>query len=131
MQIEGSTCSPSAPMYPTCKYQVPKWPDNAYGDKHQVEQVKEIKCTKHWHDIVWKPGPSRQVPDKPASQMPGNFSDTSVLLAPNSISIEFDSKTDVKQLFHEGGAGLAAFLMSKAIPYKADSAKAKPLCEWT
>ena len=122
---------PPAPVHPTCTHQVPKWPDNAYGDKHPVEQVKEIEHTKHWHDIVWEPGPSRQIPDEPASWMPGNFPNTSALPAQILASTESDSEADVEWLCHEGGAGLATFLMSKAIPHKADSAESKPLCEWT
>ena len=122
---------PPAPVHPTCTYQVPKGPDNAYGDKHPVEQVKEIKHTKCWHDIVWEPGPSRQIPNEPASQMPGNFSNTSAPPAPTPAFAESDSKADIKWLCHEGGAGLATFLMSKAIPHKADSTESKPLCEWT
>ena len=93
--------------------------------------MKEIECTKHWCDIVWEPHPSRQISDKLALQVPGHFSDTSVLPATIPASAESDSKADVKQLCHEGGAGLAAFLMLKAIPHKADSAESKPLCEWT
>ena len=85
-----------APMCPTHTCQVLKWPDNAYSDKHPVEQVKEIKHTKCWHDIVWESGPSRQIPDKLASQMPGNFPDTSVLPAPILTSIESDSEADIK-----------------------------------
>ena len=122
---------PPAPLHSTCTCQVPKWPNNAYGDKHPVEQVKEIKHTKHWHDIIQEPGPSRQIPDEPASQIPGNFPNTSALPAPIPASAEFDSKADIKQLCYEGGAGLATFLMSKAILYKADSAESKPLCKWT
>ena len=118
-------------MYPTCTHQVPKWSDNAYGDKHPVEQVKEIKYTKHWCDIVWETGPSRQIPDEPASQMPGNFPNTSALPATIPTFAESDSKADVEQLCHEGGAGLATFLMSKAILHKADFAESKPLHEWT
>ena len=34
-------------------------------------------------------------------------------------------------LCHEGGADLAAFLMSKAIPIQAVSAETKPICKWT
>ena len=118
-------------MHSIHTHRVPKQPDNAYGDKHPVEQVKEIECTKCWHDIVWKPGSSRQIPDEPTSQMVGNFSDTSVLPTPIPTSAESDSEADVEQLCHEGGAGLAAFLMSKVIPHKADSAESKPLHEWT
>ena len=110
---------------------MPKWPDNAYGDMHPVEQVKEIEHTKCWHDIIWELGPSRQIPDEPASQMPGDFPDTSVLPAPTPTSAESDSEADVKWLCHKGGAGLAAFLMSKAISHKADSTESKPLHEWT
>ena len=120
-----------APMCPTCTCQVPKWPDNTYGDKHLIEQVKEIKCTKCWHDIIQKPGPSRQIPDEPASQMPGNFPNTSAPPAPIPTSAKSDSKANVEQLCCEGGAGLAAFLMSKAILYKGDSAESKLLHEWT
>ena len=43
---------PPAPVHPTHTCRVPKWPDNAYGDKHPVKQVKEIEYTKHGHDIV-------------------------------------------------------------------------------
>ena len=121
----------TAPMHPTCTYRVPKWPDNAYGDKHPVEQVKEIKHTKCWCDIIWEPGPSRQIPDEPASQMPGDFPNTSVPPALTPTSAESDSEADVEQLCHEGGAGLAIFLMSKIISYKADSTESKPLHEWT
>ena len=42
-----------------------------------------------------------------------------------------DSKDDVEWLCHEGGADLAAFLMSKAIPIQAVSAETKPIREWT
>ena len=93
---------------------MPKWPDNAYGNKHPIEQMKKIKYIKCWHDLIWEPGPSRQIPDEPASQMPGNFPDT-----------------NIKQLCHKGEAALAAFFMSKAIPHKADSTESKPLREWT
>ena len=110
---------------------MPKWPDNAYSDKHPVEQVKEIKCTKRWCDIIQEPGPSEQIPNGPASQMPGDFSNTSMPPALISTSAESDSEADIEWLCHEEGAGLAAFLISKAIPHKADSAESKPLCEWT
>ena len=63
--------------------------------------------------------------------MPGNFSDTSMPPAPIPASAESDSKADIEQICQEGGAGLAAFLMSKAIPHKADSVESKPLYEWT
>ena len=63
--------------------------------------------------------------------MPGNFPNTSLLPAPIPTSGESDSEADVKQLCHEGEARLATFLMSKAIPYKADSTESKPFCEWT
>ena len=122
---------PPAPICATCTCQVPKGPDNAYGDKHPVEQVKEIEYTKCWHDIVWEPDLSRQIPDEPASQMPGNFSNTSAPSAPTPAFAESDSEADIKWLCHEGGAGLATFLMSKTISYKADSTESKPLCEWT
>ena len=122
---------PPAPMHPTHTCWVPKWPDNAYGDKHPIEQVKEIERTKRWHDIIQEPGPSRQTPDEPTSQMPGDFPNTSAPPAPIPASAESDSEADVKQLCYEGGAGLAAFLMSKAISHKADSAESKPLHEWT
>ena len=62
--------------------------------------------------------------------MPGDFPNTSVLPAPISTSTKSDSEADIEQLCHEGGVGLAAFLISKAIPHKADSAKSKPLCKW-
>ena len=88
---------------------MPKQPDNAYGDKHSVEQVKEIERTKCWHDIVQKPGPSRQIPNKLASQMLGDFPNTSALPAPISTSTKSDSEADIEWLCHEGGAGLAAF----------------------
>ena len=42
-----------------------------------------------------------------------------------------DSENDIEQLCHEGGADLAAFLMSKAILIQAVSAETKPICEWT
>ena len=122
---------PSALMCPTCTHQVPKWPDNAYGDKHPVEQVKEIEHTKHWCNIVQKPGPSRQIPNEPASQMPGKFPNTSTLPGPIPFSAESDSEADIKWLCCEGEAGLATFLMSKTIPHKVDSAESKPLHEWT
>ena len=63
--------------------------------------------------------------------MPGNFPDTSAPPAPTPAFTESDSEADVEWLCYEGGAGLAAFLMSKAIPHKADSAESKPLHEWT
>ena len=110
---------------------MPKQLDNAYGDKHSVDQVKDIKHIKHWHDIVQEPDPSRQIPDEPASQMPGDFPDTSALPAPIPASTKFDSEADIKQLCHEGEAGLAAFFMSKTIPHKTDSAESKHLYEWT
>ena len=97
---------PPAPMYPTCTHQVPKWSDNAYGDKHPVEQVKEIEHTKCWHNIIWEPGPSRQITDEPASQIPGNFPDTSALPASISASTESDSKADIKWLCHCGSCPL-------------------------
>ena len=118
-------------MHPIHTCWIPKWPDNAYGDKHPVEQMKEIKCTKCWCDFIQEPGPSRQIPDEPASQMPGNFPNTSAPPATIPASAESDSKADVEWLCHEGRAGLATFLMSRAIPHKADSAESKPLCEWT
>ena len=63
--------------------------------------------------------------------MPGDFPGTSAPPAPISTSTESDSKADIEWLCCEGGAGLAAFLMSKAIPHKADSVESKPLREWT
>ena len=75
---------------------MPKWPDNAYGDKHPVEQVKEIEHTKCWCDIVREPGPSRQIPDEPASQMPGDFPNTSALPATIPASAKSDSKADIE-----------------------------------
>ena len=63
--------------------------------------------------------------------MPGDFPDTSMLPAPTPTSAEFDSKVDIKWLCHEGGAGLPAFLISKAISHKVDSAEFRPLHEWT
>ena len=63
--------------------------------------------------------------------MPGDFPNTSALPASIPAFTESDSEADVEWLCHEGGAGLATFPMSKAIPHKADSAKSKPLCEWT
>ena len=50
--------------------------------------------------------------------MPGNLPDTPV--APPTYTpmppIASDSEDDVEWLCHEGGANLAVFLMSKAIP---------------
>ena len=63
--------------------------------------------------------------------MPCDFSDTSVPPAPTPTSTESDSKADIEQLCLEGGAGLATFLMSKAISHKTDSAESNPSCEWT
>ena len=45
--------------------------------------------------------------------------------------IASDSEDDVEWLCHEGGANLAVFLMSKAIPIQAVSAETKPKHEWT
>ena len=63
--------------------------------------------------------------------MPSNFPDTSALPAPTPTSAKSDSKADIEQLCCEEEAGLATFLISKAISHKADSAESKPLREWT
>ena len=65
--------------------------------------------------------------------MPGNLPSTPI--APPAHTpippTASDSKDDVEQLCCEGGADLAAFLMSKAIPIQAISAETKPICKWT
>ena len=73
---------PPALMHPTCTHHVPKWPNNGYRDKYPVEQVEEIEYTKCWCDIIQEPDPSRQIPGEPASQMPGDFPNTSASPAP-------------------------------------------------
>ena len=65
--------------------------------------------------------------------MPGNLPSTPIVPPvhtpmPPTAS---DSEDDVEWLCCEGGAELAAFLMSKAIPIQAISAETKPICEWT
>ena len=65
--------------------------------------------------------------------MPGNLPGTPI--APPAHTpmspTAFDSKDNIEWLCHEGGADLAAFLMSKAIPMQAVSAEIKPIHEWT
>ena len=65
--------------------------------------------------------------------MPGHLPGTPI--APPAYtpmpSTTSDSKDDVEWLIHEGGADLAAFLMSEAIPIQAVSAETKPICKWT
>ena len=121
---------PPAPTCPQCECRVPHRPGNVYGDdQHLVEQVKEIECKSHWCDIVEEPRPSHQL----EPQMPGNLPGTPV--APPAHTpippTASDSDEDVERLCHEGGADLAAFLMSKAIPIRAVSAETKPIHEWT
>ena len=121
---------PPAPARPQCEHHVPHRSGNVYGDdQHPVEQVKEIECKSRWHDIIREPGPSH----RPEPQMPGNLPSTPV--APPAHTpmppTTSDSEDDVEQLCHEGGADLAAFLMSKAIPIKAVSAETKPIHKWT
>ena len=110
---------------------MPKWPNNGYRDKYPVKQVEEIEYTKCWCDIIQEPDPSRQIPGEPASQMPGDFPNTSASPAPTPTFTKSDSKADIEWLCHERGAALAVFLMSKAISHKADSAESKSLREWT
>ena len=121
---------PPAPIHPQHERRVPHRPSNVYGDnRHPVEQVKEIECKSHWHDIIREPGPSH----RPEPQMPGNLSSTPI--APPAHTpmppTTSDSKDDIERLCCEGGADLAAFLMSKAIPIQAISAETKPIHEWT
>ena len=59
--------------------------------------------------------------------MPGNIPGTSTPPAPPAL--ETDNEADIAQLCHEGGVRLMMMLMSKAIPYKLDSAESKPLCK--
>ena len=109
---------------------MPHWPGNVYGnDQHPVEQVKEIEHKSCWCDVVGEPRPSHWL----EPQMPGNLPSTPIA-PPAHTSIPptaSDSKDDVEQLCCEGGADLAAFLMSKAIPIQDVSAETKPICEWT
>ena len=83
--------------------------------------MKEIERKSHWHDIIGEPRLSHQ----PEPQMPGNLPSTPVV-PPAHIPMPpttSDSKDDVEWLCHEGGADLAAFLTSKAIPIQAISAE--------
>ena len=121
---------PPAPACPQHECHVPHWPGNVYGDdRHLVEQVKEIEHKLRWHDIIREPGPSHW----PEPQMPGNLPGTPVAPPAHTPTppTASDSEDDVEWLCHEGGADLAAFLMSKAIPIQAVSAETKPICEWT
>ena len=65
--------------------------------------------------------------------MPGNLPSTPV--APPAHTpmppTASDSKDDVERLCCEGGADLAAFLISKAMPIQAVSAETKPIHKWT
>ena len=120
---------PPAPAYPQCQCHVPHQPSNVYGDnQYPVEQVKEIECRSCWHDIIGEFRPSHQ----PESQMPGNLPGTPVAPPAHTPmpSTASDSEDDIEQLCHEGGADLAAFLMSKAISIWAVSAEIKPIHEW-
>ena len=91
--------------------------------------MKEIERKSRWHDIIGEPGLSHW----PEPQMPGNLPGTPVVPPAHTPMppTTSDSKNDVEQLCHEGGADLAAFLMSKAIPIQAVSAETKPIREWT
>ena len=130
---QRSAAPPAIPPAPTCpqhEHCVPHWPSNVYGDnQHLVEQVKEIECRSHRHDIIGEPGPSHW----PEPQMPGNLPGTPVV-PPAHTPIPpttSDSEDDIEWLCHKGGAELAALLMSKAIPIQAVSAETKPICKWT
>ena len=121
---------PPAPACPQCERRVPHQPSNVYGDdQYLVEQVKEIERKTCWHDII---GESR-LSNWLEPQMPGNLPGTSI--APPAHTpmppTASDSEDDVEWLCSEGGADLAAFLMSKAIPIKAVSAETKPIHKWT
>ena len=65
--------------------------------------------------------------------MPGNLPGTPIAPPAHTPTppTASNSEDDVEQLCREGGADLAAFLMSKAIPIQAVSAETKPICEWT
>ena len=91
--------------------------------------MKEIECKSRWRDIIGEPGLSHRL----EPQMPGNLPSTPITPPAHTPMppTTSDSKDDVERLCHEGGADLAAFLMSKAIPIKAVSAETKPICEWT
>ena len=91
--------------------------------------MKEIEHKSHWHDIIRESGPSHW----PEPQMPGNLPGTPVA-SPTHTSMPptaSDSENDIEQLCCEGGADLATFLMSKAIPIQAVSAETKPIRKWT
>ena len=91
--------------------------------------MKEIECKSRWCDIIRESGLSHW----PEPQMPGNLPSTSIASpahTPMSPTTS-DSEDDVEQLCREGGADLAAFLVSKAIPIQAVSAETKPIREWT
>ena len=121
---------PPAPTCPQCECHVLHWPGNVYGDdQHLVKQVKEIECRSCWCDNIRKPGLSNRL--KP--QMPGNLPGTPIAPPAHTPtpSTASDSKDYIKWLCHEGGAELAAFLMSKAIPIQAISAETKPIHKWT
>ena len=114
-EVRCTTCNPSAPTCPQHECHVPHRPGNVYGDdQHPVEQVKEIERKSCWHDIIREPRLSHQL----ESQMPGNLPSTPIAPPAHTPTppTTSDSKDDVEWLCHEGGADLAAFLMSKAIP---------------
>ena len=124
---------PAIPPAPTCPQHeccASHRPGNVYGDdQHLVEQVKEIEHKSCWHDIIGEPGLSHQ----PEPQMPGNLPSTPIAPPAHTPTppTASDSEDDVERLCHEGGADLAAFLMSKAIPIQAVSAETKPIRKWT
>ena len=105
---------PPAPTRSQHECRVSHQPSNVYGDdRHLAEQVKEIEHKSRWWDIIRERGSSHQ----PEPQMPGNLPSTPVAPPAHTPtpSTTSDSENDIEQLCYEGGAKLAAFLMSKAI----------------
>ena len=125
---------PVVPLAPRCPQReccVPNRPGNIYGDDHYpVEQVRDSDHLRQWCDIVQEPSSSnRENEPELAPTMPGNLPSTPASPAPPAL--ESDNEADVTQLCREGEVRLMVMVMSKAIPYRLDSAESKPLCEWT
>ena len=104
---------PAVPPAPCCsgrERRVPVRLDNIYGDDcHPTEQVHGIE---------------RKDCDTHRQPLPGQFPDTPILPPPAADT----SKDDVERLCHEGGSGLATYLLFMALP--AVSAENKPIHEW-
>ena len=102
---------PPAPCHSGREQRIPVHLDNIYGDDcHLTEQV---------HDIEREDHNAHQQP------LPGQFPNTPAPPPPTADT----SKDDVKRLCHEGGSGLATYLLFKALP--AVSAENKSIHKWT